>query len=281
MSKSFPATLTLALALGCLQVRASAEQIGTGRTLLVSVVDSAGRPDVDLGVDDFVVTEGGDEREILDVHVADYPVVLLVDDGAEPAAGTAIKGAVSRFLKRIGERPAAIGILSNPSQMIASFDDDRSVLLDRAGTIPLQSSSAIVTLPVVANAARMLRETGSPFSAIVVIATRLVDATAPVQGNLLPSILESGAAVHVVVQRPVREQPDAPDLLRVLADQTRGQYTTIYSPASFTIALERLADRFAVEMMIDYLVPEGGRAGDVRVGVRKPGARVSGLGVSK
>lgn len=31
--------------------------------------------------------------------------------------------------------------------------------------------------------------------------------------------------------------------------------------------------------MVQYLAPEGARTGDVRVGVRRPGARVVGLGV--
>ena len=40
-----------------------------------------------------------------------------------------------------------------------------------------------------------------------------------------------------------------------------------------------LADRLAIELMIQYLVPAGPKVGDVRVGVRMPGARVVGLGV--
>jgi len=67
--------------------------------------------------------------------------------------------------------------------------------------------------------------------------------------------------------------------LRVIADQTKGQFTAIFSPASFDAALDRLADRLAIEMMVQYVVPPGPRAGDVRVGVRIPGARVIGLGV--
>ena len=35
----------------------------------------------------------------------------------------------------------------------------------------------------------------------------------------------------------------------------------------------------AIEMMVQYMVPPGPRAGDVRVGVRIPGSRVIGLGV--
>jgi len=74
----------------------------------------------------------------------------------------------------------------------------------------------------------------------------------------------------------------ADDVLRALAEQTHGLYTTIYTSASYAIALDRLADRLATEMLIEYQVPGGAPlAGDVRVGVRIPGARATGLGVSK
>jgi hypothetical protein len=114
---------------------------------------------------------------------------------------------------------------------------------------------------------------------------RPIDARQPVEGDLLPSILESGATVHVVEGRPPADTPagsldsDMPDLLRVLSDQTHGQYTTIFSSVSYPIALDRLADRLSAEMMVQYLVPSDAAGGDVRVGVRRPGARVVGSGV--
>lgn len=129
----------------------------------------------------------------------------------------------------------------------------------------------------------MLAETGAPFSAVVVIAAGGVDASAPVRGELLPRILESGAAVHVVQVQPPEpttdQEPGEADLLRVIADQSHGQFTAIFSTVSFSAALDRLSDRLAIEMMVQYLAPAGPRTGDVRVGVRMPGARVIGLGV--
>jgi hypothetical protein len=142
------------------------------------------------------------------------------------------------------------------------------------------------TLPAVAHAARTLQNTGSPFSAIVVVTGRAIDARVPVEGDLLPTITESGATVHVVESQASQlNVTDAngvepvPDLLRVLADQTHGQYTTIFSPASYGTALDRIADKLSTELMIQYLVPANEVGGDVQVGVRRPGSRVVGLGV--
>src|SRR5262249_28853061 len=120
-----------------------------------------------------------------------------------------------------------------------------------------------------------------PFSAIVVISAAAVDPQSTTAGDLLTPILDTGAAVHVVAYRPgATVESGANDLFRGLADQTHGQYTMIFSPLSYGIAVDRLADRLATEMMIEFVLPPGATAGgDVRVGVRIPGARVTGLGV--
>jgi len=257
----------------------------TGRMLLATVVDLSGKTQVDVGVDDFLVKEGGDEREVLDVHIADYPIVMLVDDGPGLNDLGPIKSAIARFIARIGERPVAIGTLARPTEFIASLEDSREDVLERLTNMNGTGTDAS-TLPAVAHAARALQDTGSPFSAIVVVTGRAIDARVPVEGNLLPTITESGAAVHIVESQASQlnvtdasAAEPAPDLLRVLADQTHGQYTTIFSPASYGTALDRLADKLSTELMIQYLVPPNEVGGDVQVGVRRPGSRVVGLGV--
>ena len=257
----------------------------TGRLLLATVVDTSGRTQVDFGVDDFVIREGGDEREVLDVHVADYPMVVLIDDTSEGSDLGPIKSAVGRFITRVGERPVAIGTLSNPDRFVASLEDPREDMLVSLAAMAEQPGAA-ATLPAVAHAARVLQETGSPFSAIVIVTARAIDARLPVEGDLLPVIADSGATVHVVESQPPQAAgPDGaaleevPDLLRVLSDQTHGQYTKIFTAASYSTALDRLADKLSAELMIQYLVPANEVSGDVQVGVRRPGSRVVGLGV--
>src|SRR5579872_661655 len=52
----------------------------TSRTILATVNGTGSRPLIDLEPDDFVVEEGGEEREILSLHIADYPIVVIVDN---------------------------------------------------------------------------------------------------------------------------------------------------------------------------------------------------------
>ena len=258
-------------------------RLANGRTVLAAVVNERGLPVVDVGLDDFVVTEGTQPRDVLDVHVADYPLAVVVDDRpATDSSTAAMRAAARRFIQRVGERPIALLRLTDGAHPLATLDDERPVVLDALSRLAVAPNEATGPLDTLALAAAMLRQTGAPFSAVVVLAASPVDASVLVRGELLPAIIDSGASVHVVQVQSGGDTPggDAvPDLLRVVADQTRGQFTAIYSTASFEAALDRLADRLAIELMVQYLAPDGARTGDVRVGVRRPGARVVGLGV--
>lgn len=258
------------------------QQATVGRVVLAAIVDRQNRPLVDVGADDFVITENGQARDVLDVHIADYPVVLLVDDAPDAAAALpALTTAVSRFIARIGERPIAVGTLGRAGQLVASFDDERAEVQRRVKAIGASAVEASASpLDAIANAAALLRQAGVPFSAIVIATAHTIGASAAVSPEVVRSILDSGANIQVITARLAGDlKPDTSDLLRVLADQTHGQYTRIFSPASYAIALDRIADRMATELMIEYVAPAKSAAGDVKIGARLPGARIIGLGV--
>jgi hypothetical protein len=260
-------------------------QPAAGRVLLATVSDRNNRPTVDVGPDDFVVAEGNDDREILAVRVADYPIAVLIDNSGGSAPVLAeMRRAAARFVTRIGLRPVVVGTLADPVEVVATFDDERQHVLDAIAHIAASSSERLAVLAAVTRTAEMISAFETPFSVVVVISARAVDAAESTPADRLTPILESGAAVHVVALRAATSEtgnPTPADLLRQLADQTRGQYITIYTPASLSIALDSLADRLATEIMIDYLVPADTAPRDVRVGIRIVGARVRGLGVSK
>jgi hypothetical protein len=274
---------------------AAAPQAGTSRTTLVTVADARNRPIVDIGPDDVVIREGqaspGNSvaREILSVHTADYPVIVLVDTGAARDEFPQIRQAVIRFIDRLGRRPVAIGTLGDPPALVTSFDDEPEQAAPRLEALTANRPSDSRLLQAVTMAAQKLGDTGSLFSAIIVVSANASDRTPSRPEALIGPIVDSGAIVHVVANRqpaatvagtPAVERDDArAQMLRTVVQQTLGQFTTIYTPASYQAALDRLADRLSSELMIEYLVPPGSKAGDVKVGVRIPGARVRGLGV--
>jgi hypothetical protein len=254
--------------------------------VLASVTDAQNRVFADLGPDDFVLSENGEPRDVLAAYAADYPIVVLLDNSAPARSDLdAIRSAVSRFLSRAVQRFVALGTLADPPAMLTSLEDERPAVLARLDGLAASPSSVLMPIEAIAAAARAVRAGGSPFSAIVVVSAHSIDAAQPESAPLLPEILDSGAVVHVV-SRSAPRAGAAPrlqaDLLRDLAEQTRGNFTAVFSTPSYEIALNNLADRLGTEMIVEYIVPPGPRPpGEVQIGVRIPGALVRGLKVSK
>jgi hypothetical protein len=214
-------------------------------------------------------------------------VILIDNGGAARGDFEAIRKAAARFIARIGgQRPIAIGTLGDPPAMLTTFDDDRVKVTTAMETLTANLSAESLLFQSVANAAKVIGATGTPFSAIVIVSASPVDATRNPPGELLAPILDSHAIVHVVANRSAgRAAPGAAgrlaDMLRALTDQTRGQYTSIFSAASYQVALDHVADRLSSEMMIEFIEPPGTvPSSDVKLGVRIPGARVRGLGLT-
>jgi hypothetical protein len=252
-------------------------QIGASRFALATVNDGRGRPVIDVSADDFVVQEAGEPRDILSVRVADYPIVVVVDNGAGGRPDFLwVQKAVSRLLERLGPRPIAIVTVAGPPQVVASFDDDRSVVLERLAEIRAEGAEESRPLAGAALAARTIRGTGALFSAIVVVTSSPVEGLNSAVPELSAPVIDSGAVMHVVAKRGT----SGGDLLRSLAEQTHGLFTPIYSAGSYPPAVDRLTDRLTTELMVEYLVPVGSKSRDVKIGVRLPGARVHGLGVA-
>lgn len=278
------APFVLALALALAPVDQPPPQTGTSRVALAIVTDPRNRPIVDIGADDFVILEAGAAREVLSVRPADYPIVILFDTsaGARDDVGT-IRKAVERFIDRIGDRPIAVGTFGDTPMMLTTFEDDRTALGPKIEAAIANPHGRSVLTRGAALAGQTILAVRPFFSAIVIVSAAPLDEAPDTSEELLAPIIDSAAAVHVIANRAGTGPGAAARgvaAIRSLAEQTHGEFTSIYSAASYQSALDRLADRLSTEMMVEYLVPNGSKPIDVKVGVRIPGARVRGLGVA-
>jgi hypothetical protein len=254
-------------------------QAGASRFALALVNDPKGKAIVDIGQDDFVVQEGNVTREVLDVRVADYPVVLVLDNGAAASADfSAIKAAAIRFVERIGQRPLAIVTTAGAPNLIAAFEDEHDTLAEKIEAIDPPRAADGQPLRALALAARTISATGALFSTIVLATASPIEVGGTAAEEFVAPIVDSRAVVHVVAND--RGVAATGQTLRGLAQQTRGGYTPIFAAPSYTPALERLVVRLTSELLIEYIVPVGSHAVDPKIGVRIPGARVRGLGVA-
>ena len=259
-------------------------QTGASRIALASITDPRNKPLVDVSADDFVIQEGGAAREILSVRPADYPLVVLLDTGVDARADfPSMQKAVVHFIERIGQRPLALGTFGNMPKMLTTFEDDRQTVLARLAGIAADTPAGSMLLQGAALGGETIRATGTLFSSIVIVSATAIDASRNRPDEMIAPVVDSGAILHIIANRPGQTaggglRSGAP--LRALAEQSRGEFTVIYSASSYQAALDRLADRLTTEMMIEYLVPIGSKPNDVKVGVRIVGARVRGLGVA-
>jgi hypothetical protein len=280
---SLPATVVVAsaIATACAATQVGAQGIESGGTLLVTVVDRRNQPTVNVDAADFVVSQGDESREVLAVRVADYPLVLLLDTAGDLDA---IRVAARRFVERVGDRAVAVLTLTDPPTVLASVEDGRAAALARIDGATPAPTTARAPFQALAAAARLIREAGSPFAAIVLVSASPLEDEHMEPPGFLTSFIESRAILHVVTKgastAPAGSVNEA--MLRNLANRSGGRHLMIYSSASFQIALDQLADRLGMEMLVEYLTPVGGvEEGEVRVGVKVPGARVRGLGVAR
>jgi hypothetical protein len=289
--------LALALILPVLAASpAAAEQIGASRLALALVADSRNHPVVDIGPDDFVIQEANDAREILSVRVADYPIVVLLDTSVRARADfSQIRKSVARLVDRLGQRPIVIGTIGGVPKLISGFDEgdehssDHRELFERLDALEATGASDNQPLRGAALAAEALRQTGSLFSAIIIVTTSPVDPSAGPGEDLVGPIVDSGAIVHIITNRGTLGAVGAAGvgaglksnaILHSIVDQTHGEYTPIYSAASYQAAIDHLAERLVNELIVEYLVPVGSKAADVKIGVRLRGTHVRGLGVA-
>jgi hypothetical protein len=274
----------LIAALASQQTTAADSQTGASRIALASVTDPRNRPLVDVSADDFVIQEAGIAREVLSVRPADYPIVVLLDNGEGAVTDFPLmQKAAAHFIERIGQRPIALGSFGGQPAMLTTFEDDRQTVLARLAALAPRASAGSQLLQGTSIAAQTIRATGTLFSCIVVLSATQTDASNDAPDALIAPVIDSNATLHIVASRPGQTATAGQRLnptLRALAEQSRGEFTVIYSAASYQAALDRLADRLTSEMMIEYLVPVGSKPTDVKVGVRIVGARVRGLGVA-
>ncbi|MCU1385181.1 MAG: hypothetical protein JWL71_3878 [Acidobacteria bacterium] len=258
------------------------QQTGASRVALASVTDPRNRPLVDVAADDFVIQEGATPREILSVRPADYPIVLVLDTGSEGRADFALmQKAAAHFIERVGQRPIALATCGAAPRMLATFEDERQAVLAKLAALRPETTGASVLLEGAALAGETVRATGTLFSAVVVLSAAATDGSREATDAMIAPIVDSNAILHVIANHPsTGSHLASTHVLRALAEQSRGEFTVVYSAISYQAALDQLADRLAGEMLIEYLVPVGSKPNDVKVGIRIVGARIRGLGVA-
>ncbi|HEU4937307.1 MAG TPA: VWA domain-containing protein [Vicinamibacterales bacterium] len=264
---------------------------GLTRTVFVSVVDKSGVPVTDLSADDFVIKEGGKDREIVGAGMTTMPlrIAIVVDDN-----GTGIfRYALAKFVERLQGR--AEFALSTVQGQHLKLLDYTSNLERVSGAI-----SQLNARPATNDGGQLLEgifETAKDFQKrrtqrpIIVVLTVGGEehSTLPAQ-HVLDQLEKSGAALNVIainspalramvtVSKPSALLESNLNLSEVLGDgpkQSGGKRDEIVASPGIVTGLQELAEALRNQYAVSFSRPDRPKdAEKLSVSVKRSGLTV-------
>jgi len=257
-----------------------------------------------LTADDFVVEQGGTRCETVNALPAQYPVAILVDTSqAARADFIQLRTAVRQLIDRLSGREVALYTFGERAMRVADFTRDVGKVQRAADELFAQPDGESHVLDAIIEATKSIQKREAPLALILVVSAGGNDQSSRTPREVFEAVLPSRSIVQVVEMRTPRasgrltnprgrrsstsdRRAEAAlgleELLRALADRTRGRYDLIYSSSGYLSTLADLQRRLAAEVFLEYLSPgNGGPAAGLQLGSRVPGATVRGISLDR
>jgi len=271
------------------------------RVALVSVLSRDGDPVMDLAVDDFIVEDGGRRAEPVNVTPAAYPVAVVVDTSSFARSEfQPLRDAVHQFIDSLSGRDVALYSAGVPAMMVVDFTRDLGRVQDAVEHLFAQPDGTARYYDAVTEAAGHVRERHESVSRIVLVTAGGPETSSTSPREVLHAVQASRSIVDIVDLRDIskvrmsvtdprgRNAPMHVDrtgvgderVLQALSEKTRGHYERIFSASAYATTLDRVRRQLLSEVVLEYAVPTGSSR-QLKLGVRLPGAIVSGIGLNR
>ena len=261
------------------------------RTVYVTVTDKAGLPVTDLTADDFVVKEGGKERDIVTASVSNVPlrIAIIVDDN-----GTGIfRYGVAKFIERLqGLAEFSLSTINVQQMKLVDFTANGAELN--------AAIKQLVARPAANDGGQLLEgiyDTAKDFQkryarrpVIVALTVGGEEHSTVPAHHVLDELQKSGAALHViavnssalramaVAQKPGALLEENMNLNEVLGDgskQTGGSRGEIVASAGILSGLQQLAEELRTQYAVSFSRADKPKSGDkLNVSVKRGGVNV-------
>jgi hypothetical protein len=262
--------VAMSLALGLSVAAAGASSIApTERTVYVTVTDDKREPVPDLTAADFVVKEGGKEREIVKVERATAPLRLALAVEERLTADTSVRMGLFEFMKRLsaaGEISLLTIGLRNTT--IADYTTSLEALVGGINKFTLNPARESAVAEGVLELANRFIETKPQRPVIVILA--LSGGQAGVEPRLvLDRIGQSGATMHAVTLAGGGDASTSAGVgslgtqsgrEQVLGDgpkQSGGRRIEVTTTAAMPKVLLQIANELLAQYAITYTLPDG------------------------
>jgi hypothetical protein len=260
--------------------------------LLASAIDRDGNTILDLSPDDFVIEEGGQRCEAVDVKPASYPIAIVIDtSGFARDSLMSMRHALHVFVGSLSGRQVAFYTSGAPPARLVDFTTDVTRLDKAVDHLFASPTSGARPYDAVTMAANDLKTLGAPVTMIVVLSSGGPDNSAIGPRGMQDAVRRTRAVVTVVDFRTVRASSgvshrgrSAPivseDLyLSALAQATRGTYDRITQEGGYLVGLERIRRLLESEVVVEYAPAPDATSHALKVGVGLPGVTIRALGL--
>jgi hypothetical protein len=239
----------------------------TDRTVYVTVTDNRGAPITDLTAADFVVKEGGKERQVTKAEPASPPIHLTLAVEERLIGDGPTRMALFELMKRLSGaaeiRLMTIGIRNNT---VADYTSDLNTLVGAINQFTLNpnpDSNLVEGVLEIAN-----HYAGAKRARPVLVLVALSGGQAGVDPrNVLDRVRDSGVLMHAVTLSggagalgPVGSLGDQSGREQVLGDgpgQSGGRRIDVNTTAAFQKALQQVASDLLAQYAITYSLPDG------------------------
>jgi Ca-activated chloride channel homolog len=253
----------------------------TARTIYVTVVDDQGHPVPGLTPADFVVKEGGKDREIASVASASEKmrVALMVE---EPLVGqNQVRVGLADFVSRMcPSAEIALFMAWQRAEKLVDFTSDPNVLINGIRNLPISQGRQSAAVPdAVFELAKQFEKAQHPRPVIVLAVIEQGQSTDDPEG-ILGQIAKSKAQFWAVSLTTSGVGGTGASAAfgrgKVLGDgsaQSGGRRVPIMTLPGFQQGLQQVADDLSSQYLITYSLPDGVKSSDrISVSLKKPGA---------
>jgi hypothetical protein len=275
---------------------------GTERDVFVIVLDSAGRPLVDLPPDRFAVREEGRDRAIVRVQpvVETAHVALLVDTSAfVTATPETYRKDLGAFVARLASSSeVALYEFGDRPNRLAAFTRDATELANAIGRVAIRPTGVPRLVDAVDLACRDLRTAEAARPVIVVVVFTESDASSKSAGSAVKLLIDQATSLSVVAVAASAGNASAPSLtsasgksevdrrqrltqlsstgegnreLTQLIEQgpakTAGSLQRVAGSLAVGAALGRVAAELAATHRVTYERPGTGKSRDLQIGI--------------
>jgi len=264
---------------------------GLTRTVYVTVTDKAGVPVTDLGADDFVIKEGGKNRDVVAAAVSTVPlrIAIIVDDN-----GTGIfRYGVAKFIERLqGIAEFSLSTINVQQMKLVDFTAKIADLSAAIGQLVARpaSNDGGQLLEGIYETARDFQKRFARRPIIVALTVGGEEHSTIPAHHVLEELQKSGAALHViavnssalrgmaVAQKPGALLEENMNLSEVLGDgskQTGGTRGEIVASAGIVAGLQQLAEELRSQYAVSFSRKDTPRSNDrLNVSVKRSGVNV-------